>query len=363
MLPGCPIPMARRAAKVALLVVMTFAIWQPQIPAVLAAAVSVLATVETDPVPSSGDAADDPAIWIHPTDPSLSVIIGTDKTATGGLGVYDLTGHQLHFYADGRYNNVDVRYGFRLGTSTVDIVGTTNRVDKRMDFYKIDPATRALSRIGSVAVTSAIVTPRGFAFYRSPTSGKFYAFVSDSGKTDQYELSGATGSVTGTVVRQWTLPNPTEGLVADDELQRVYLAEENIGGIWRYGAEPTASTVGTKIASTTETGGTIVQDVKGLAMYIASGGVGYLLAISQGGNSFHVFDRQTNAEVGEFKIVAGNGIDAVTGMDGIDATSVALSSTFPSGLFVSQDTANDGGNQNFKVVPWQSIANGSARNC
>ncbi len=329
MLPRLRVSLTERAAVLAVLVAMTFAAWQPQVPVVLAAAVSVLATVETDPVPSSGDAADDPAIWVHPTDPSLSVIIGTDKTATGGLGVYDLAGHQLHFYADGRYNNVDVRYGFHLGNATVDIVGTTNRVDKRIDFYKIDPATRALSRIGSVPTTSAIVTPRGFAFYKSPTSGKFYAFVSDSGKTDQYELSGASGSVTGSVVRQWTLPNPTEGLVADDELQRVYLAEENIGGIWRYGAEPTASTAGTKIASTTETGGTIVQDVKGLAMYIATGGAGYLLAISQGGNSFHVFDRQSNAEVGEFKIVAGNGIDAVTGMDGIDATSVALSVGLP----------------------------------
>ena len=29
-----------------------------------------LAIVETDPVLHTGDAADDPAIWVHPTDPS-----------------------------------------------------------------------------------------------------------------------------------------------------------------------------------------------------------------------------------------------------------------------------------------------------
>lgn len=40
---------------------------------------SVTATVETDPVPHDGDAADDPAIWVHPTDPGRSVILGTDK--------------------------------------------------------------------------------------------------------------------------------------------------------------------------------------------------------------------------------------------------------------------------------------------
>jgi 3-phytase len=36
-------------------------------------------TAETEPVETGGDAADDPAIWIDPTDPSRSVIIGTQK--------------------------------------------------------------------------------------------------------------------------------------------------------------------------------------------------------------------------------------------------------------------------------------------
>jgi 3-phytase len=37
------------------------------------------ARVETEPVPSSGDAADDPAIWVHPGDPARSLVLGTDK--------------------------------------------------------------------------------------------------------------------------------------------------------------------------------------------------------------------------------------------------------------------------------------------
>ena len=41
--------------------------------------VNLTADVETDPVDSYGDAADDPAIWIHPDDPALSVIIGAQK--------------------------------------------------------------------------------------------------------------------------------------------------------------------------------------------------------------------------------------------------------------------------------------------
>src|SRR5215204_4006838 len=74
---------------------------------------SVSATVETEPVRSGGDAADDPAIWVHPSNPAESTIIGTDKQ--GGLVVYDLAGKQLQYLSDGKMDNVDLRPGFPLG--------------------------------------------------------------------------------------------------------------------------------------------------------------------------------------------------------------------------------------------------------
>src|SRR4051812_48802963 len=52
--------------------------------------VAPVAAVQTEPVPSKGDAADDPAIWIHPTDPTVSMVMGTDKK--GGLNGFDLDG-------------------------------------------------------------------------------------------------------------------------------------------------------------------------------------------------------------------------------------------------------------------------------
>ena len=51
---------------------------------------AVTARVETVPAGSYGDAADDPAIWAHPTDPARSLVIATDKKA--GLYVYDMQG-------------------------------------------------------------------------------------------------------------------------------------------------------------------------------------------------------------------------------------------------------------------------------
>jgi hypothetical protein len=41
--------------------------------------VAPVAVVQTEPVPSQSDAADNPAIWSHPGDPALSLVLGTDK--------------------------------------------------------------------------------------------------------------------------------------------------------------------------------------------------------------------------------------------------------------------------------------------
>lgn len=60
--------------------------------------VQPVAIVQTEPVPSQGDAADDPAIWIHPGDPALSLVLGTDKK--GGLNVFDLEGKRLQIVSD-----------------------------------------------------------------------------------------------------------------------------------------------------------------------------------------------------------------------------------------------------------------------
>ena len=333
-----------------------------------AAAVDVCPTVETAPTHNALDAADDSAIWIHPTDPSLSTLIGTDKTPTGGLNIYDLSGGELLFQNDVRLNNDDIRYNFPLGSERIALLGVTNRLvvgAGTLDFYRVNESDPRLTKVGSFPISKTLATSRGFALYHSPVSGKYYAFVTDSGKTEQYELNGASGRVTGTLVRTLaTIPLATEGLVADDELARLYVAEEDIGGIWRFGAEPTDPKTGVKVIRTTEDPdqpGPIQQDVKGITIYYASNGDGYLIAGSQGASSFHIFNRGDNAHVGEFtigKIGPCNGIDAVNGEDGIDVTNFNLGPKFPQGFFTSTDFTNQGGtNQNHKLVPWGSIAN------
>ena len=326
---------------------------------VTAQTAQVSATVETTPVPHSGDAADDASIWVHPTDPAQSTIIGTDKQ--GGLAVYGLDGQQIQYIAGGKPNNVDIRYNFPLGGESVALVGVSDKIDKKINFYKVNPVTRLLENVVAQTITVGIKS-YGFCMYHSP-SGKYYAFVtstSATGDVQQWELSGTSGKVTATKVRSFKVGSLTEGCVADDWHAVLYVAEEDVG-IWKYGAEPGDSPADRIKMDSTGSGGHLTADVEGLTISYASQGTGYLIASSQGSSTFVVYTRgpftTNNTYVKTFKIVAGNGIDKVGGTDGIDVVNFPLGTAFPQGVFVAQDGQNDNGNQNFKLVPWEAIAN------
>jgi 3-phytase len=311
----------------------------------------VAATVETAPMPHAGDAADDPAIWVNPADPARSTIIGTDKL--GGLAVYDLAGAQLQYLPDGNMNNVDLRPGFALGGQSVALVTAGNRSGNRIAIYRIDPATRQLEDVAARTITTLEVY--GSCMYHSAKTGKLYYFVnSKAGAVEQWELfDDGKGRVDGRQVRTFAVGSQTEGCVADDALGRFYIGEEAVG-IWRYGAEPGDGDTRTLVDSAGQ-GGHLTSNVEGLALVYGADDAGYLVASSQGNNTYAVYRRGDNAYLGSFAIGDGNGIDAVSDTDGIDATAASLGPGFPQGVFVAQDGKNDGGNQNFKLVPWQLI--------
>jgi len=318
---------------------------------------AVPATAETTPVPDSGDAADDVAIWVHPTDPSKSTVIGTNKL--GGLAVYGLDGKQLHYYTDSKPNNVDIRYNFPLGGRLVTLVVTSDKTTNALRAYTVDPATRGLQHV-SARTLSVGIGLYGLCMYHSPASGKYYAFDSDSsGTLQQWELYDNAGKVDARKVRQITVGSTTEGCVADDETGAFYLAEEDVA-IWRYSAEPDGGTTRTRVDAVGA--GRLVADVEGLSLYYARGGRGYLVASSQGSNNYALYSREApNSPVGRFTVGAGS-LDAVSYTDGLDVTNVGLGAAFPEGAFIAQDDRNDSGNQNFKLVPWGSIARAGSGN-
>ena len=66
----------------------------------------VVADLETSPVISNDDAADDICIYENVDSPDSSIIIATDKKY--GLVVYNLNGQIINHYPFGRVNNVDI---------------------------------------------------------------------------------------------------------------------------------------------------------------------------------------------------------------------------------------------------------------
>lgn len=331
-------------------------------PGRLHAVADVLPTAETDPANGSGyDNADDACIWIHPTDPCLSLVIGQSKDDIhGGVHVYDLSGDELQFSEDGKMNSTDLRYNFPLDGGLVDIVVFSNRSDDSLAIYKVNSSARRLENVGTISTGHSVIY--GLCMYHSPITNKFYAVPNyKDGTVQQWELfDNGSGRVTGTKVREFDVGSQPEGCVADDGLARLYIGEEDVG-IWEYGAEPTDGTARTSVD--TVGGGCLSGGVEGLTIYYASGAKGYLIASSQGNSTFVIYQRHGNNDYIEtFEIVNNDtlGIDGCSDTDGIDVTNVNLGSAFPNGLFVAHDhhnTGDDDDNSNFKFVPWDSIAN------
>ena len=321
----------------------------------------VSATVETLPVPATGDAADDSAIWIHPTDTARSTIIGTQKQ--GGLGVYDLAGQEIQYLSDGNMNNVDLRYNFSINGDKVTVLAASNRSDNSIALYQINPNSRQLENIAARTIFIGLKqTAYGLCMYRSQLSGKYYVFINDKiGAVEQWELfENGQKQIDATLVRSFGVDSQVEGCVADDVLGHFYLGEERVG-IWKFGAEPDSGDSGYLIDKTKTKGGYLTPEVEGLAIYYSSETEGYLIASNQGNDSYTVYDRAGNNEyLGKFQIEANDElkIDDVNDTDGIEVVSAPLGKNFPHGVFVAQDGENidPDENQNFKLVPWERIA-------
>jgi myo-inositol-hexaphosphate 3-phosphohydrolase len=319
----------------------------------------VTAAGGTDPIPDGGN-LDDVAIWLNKANPAQSTIIGTDGDCNR-LFVYDLAGQTLQALSLGKVpsgvdgvQNVDVRHGFKLAGRAVDLVVATDQAKSALAVWSIDPRTRKLTNIASRVIKTAPLG-YGLCLYTSARTGSTYAFVTQEeekdqgipgGLVEQWELFDRDGRVDARRVRSLDSDGQSEGCVADDALGVVYIANED-AGVLRFRAEPGQSKAGTLVARTGN--GILTKDVEGLALVETGGSRGYLIASSQGSDSFAVFDRQSNDFVKSFHLRTGAG-ELVAEIDGVDAISADLGLAFPKGMFVAQDD-----DQTFKLTPLERI--------
>jgi 3-phytase len=282
---------------------------------------------------------DDPAIWIHPNDPSQSLVIGTDKggdTDQGGLYVFRLDGtidRERSIVGLNRPNNVDVAYGLVLGTDTVDVAVVTVRRENSIRVFTL-PDMRPIDN-GGIPVFEGETErdPMGVALHTDLATGAIHAVVGrKTGPSGsylwQYRLEDAgDGSVRGTVVRRFGTfsgKKEIEALAVDNELGFIYASDETVG-VRKYHAHPDSGDVELAFFADTD----VKSDHEGISIYKKPDGTGYLLLSDQQGRRFNIYTREgNNTFIRSVDVLARES-------DGSDITHIPLNDTFAQGLFVA----------------------------
>ncbi|TDD64603.1 phytase [Jiangella aurantiaca] len=371
---------------------------------------------------------DDPAIWVHPEHSGRSIVIVTAKE--GGLRVYDLDSREVQWLpaapapradgVDGRYNNVDIAYGVRLGGRTVDVAVVSDRYNDQLRFFAIDPAgSRAATPLREVTApeqeflfspdretVSNEQTAYGVAVWQ-PDDRDTYAVVTQEGATTIATarlVARRDGTVAYADVEHLKLPDrfplpdggtwvpceepgvgpQLEGVAVDQRTDVLYATQEDVG-LWRIPlplgtGEPRlideVADFGVHDVYDEETeecvpvdpdqpglgGPNLVADAEGVDVYYGRGRVGYVLVSSQGDDRFAVYSTTGhNSALGTFR-VAGDGIDGVNGSDGLAVTNRVVGD-YREGLLVTHDEPETGPDvdperdaTNFSYVDWGLVA-------
>ena len=323
--------------------------------------VNVTAEVETDPVENYGDAADDPAIWVNLFSPKQSRVIGTDKK--GALNSYDLSGKLLQSLPIGRVNNVDVGYGVTVkqiqasksDASTIDIAVASNRSNNSLSVFEIDKRGD-MAHIGDISTTLGDI----YGLCMFVTGGIAQVFANDtSGRFERYDVSITTAkNVEGRLTQSFSLPSQPEGCVVNINTNTAYLGEEG-AGIWALDV----SNNNEEPRFIAELASPVEADIEGLALFDVDGQT-YLIASSQGNNSYAIYQTLNNSPyklnfIGLIEIIADKArqIDGASETDGLDVTNANLGGRFTDGLWVVQDGRNvmPSQTQNFKLVTGTSL--------
>ena len=296
---------------------------------------TVTPTFETDPITDAKDAADDSVILASPNGKQVA-IIGTNKRR--GIELYSIEGRKLAQRNDGRLNNVAA---ITSAIPHIFNVAVSNRTSRSIDIYTIDIQTHSIKKIRSIPLSMdepyGLCTSRA-AIYVGNKDGLVQSWTWDGkGPTSEYRLA-----------------SQTEGCVVDRNESYLYVGEEE-RGIWQFdlstGKRQLVFPVDNKW---------LTADVEGIDIYQRDN-KNYLIASSQGNDTYTTFDLETLKPLLRFKIEESNqlGIDGTEDTDGVSIHAGPIQN-FPLGLLVVQDGYNmsiegEKDNQNFKVIDWRLI--------
>ncbi len=311
--------------------------------------VEVRAAVETVVTTDLAVDADDPALWADAQDPARAVMFGTDKS--DGLYVHNLDGSVRQFLPIGPLNNVDLRTGVTIDGRELVAVAATNDGRMGINLFMFDSATLETRDWGFV--DTAMGEPYGFCM-GSYDSALLLIANNKLGEIKVWRLNADGATPSATLWKRFKVGSQTEGCVVNDAAGTLYVGEEDVG-IWRFALSAADLSPPVEVARIDKR--RITDDVEGLTI-LRDGAQTYLIASSQGDNTFPVFRIEPQGEtyLGRFTVVAGNGIDAVSETDGVDAWSGPIGS-YPEGLLAMHDDRDDSGprQQNYKMVDWREV--------
>jgi 3-phytase len=336
--------------------------------AVLAQLPTLAPARQTGQVPNDPD---DPAIWVHPTDPSRSLIFGTDKMpGTGGLYAFGLDGTLKQTIAPlDRPNNVDVAHGFDLGGTRTDIVVVTERLKHRLRIFAIsaDGHVRDLAPNGAAVLAGQAgeaAEPMGVALYERARDGAIFAIVAPKtgGATNylwQYRLEYRNSTVVATMVRRFgsfsrigaeagTI-GEIEAVVVDDALGYVYYSDERFG-IHKWHADPDHADAAKELAVIGRSG--YQGDREGLAIYAEPDGGGFLVSSDQvpGATRLMIYPRSGPAgRLHDQPLLVAIPTKADS-TDGLEVTSRTLPG-LAGGMLVMMNSSS----RNFLIYDWREV--------
>ena len=299
---------------------------------------------------------------MHPSDPSKSLVIGTDKDSSGALYVFNLEGKVIDSLVRKgiqRPNNVDVGYGLTLADgSKVDFAVTGERLTSKLRFFSL-PDMKELNP-GGFEIFLGEEGPdfrdlMGVALYKSPSTGKQYVIAGrKNGPKDgtylwQYEITAAADDIQLELVRkfgQYSGKKEIEAIAVDAALGYIYYSDEGVG-VRKYAAEPD---MGNEELALFATEG-FADDHEGISIYEVDDSSGYLLVSDQQANLFHVFPREGSPENPHAHPLITKILLSTNQSDGSEVSSRSFGPKFPRGIFIAMSD-----NKTFHFYRWEDVA-------
>ncbi len=284
----------------------------------------------TEPV---GIDPDDPAIWVHPSQPEKSLVLGTNKTSAaegGALYVFGLDGkiRQIVSGLD-RPNNVAV---------SGSLAAVTERLKSRLRFFRISDTPRPLTDAGTLPVfvgdKDDFAAPMGVAFYLRPRDKALFVIVGRksgpaSGYLEQWRLSVSGARISGNLVRRfgnYSGKKEIESIAVDDAAGLVYYSDEGFG-VRCWSADPDAPNANHERRVFAKTGWK--GDHEGIAFW----GKFVVCTDQILGGSLHYGFEKANPDTPRFVIRGG-----ADETDGIEIYDKPLGKRFPHGLLVAMNS-------------------------